>query len=480
MKSPIPDNVSQWLNGINPFTGRNIKTNGKIWRKLMADNDWGKYNPISAIHKSPIKWIGGKGALIPQIFERFPTHITRYIEPFCGGGSIFIEVLNRIDAGKISISDDCKFIVSDTNAILIDMFRRIQDDGRSLVAEIKSGLDDFENTKEEYIKRRARFNASPNVVDFIILNRQCFRGMWRVNKSGMMNVPYGNYKNPTIDYDGIIGLSDLFTKYGVKFYCAPYTDVLDQYVTGSKGQFIYLDPPFYGTFTSYTKDKFDYSEYISKLCVLYETPELYVVSSNSINFKDLVNFSAFTEYLFRKERMNSKRPGSIAREMLFTSINNISARRILDTCTDLTFNNPALMDWISFGPLFRYIRKYRKQFNVAESKWGRKLIRGNKKIIWYDVLGKKLVELAIGHNPNFISGDKNIDGLDVTDDVLYEVKASNYTGSAKEFSVPYSDNPLTIVMCGYQEYEFNTYTKTFTDLRKRRNIIGLTDLIKLP
>jgi len=225
---------------------------------------------MSDVTAKPIlKWAGGKRQLISEISSAFPdgfgTTITKYVEPFVGGGAILFNVLSKYDLDEIYISD--------VNAELINMYIQIRDN----VNELIKILIDFQNnflalTKEEqkkyYYKRREDYNhliqtgQSKNTVLsaalFIFLNRTCFNGLYRANKKGFFNVPCGNYVNPSICNEANIRAVSEALK-DVKIKCADYSESID-YIDSNT--LVYLDPPYRPlkgreSFISYTEHNFD-------------------------------------------------------------------------------------------------------------------------------------------------------------------------------------------------------------------------------
>src|SRR5262245_51698417 len=126
-----------------------------------------------------VKWAGGKQGIARALARMFPHKYGRYYEPFLGGGSVLFA------------ARPTKAICGDENAWLLDCYAAIRDDW-SRVAAI---LESLANTKVDYLRIRG---IRPNTLDlfnraahFIYLNKTCFRGLFRVNRHGQFNVPYG-------------------------------------------------------------------------------------------------------------------------------------------------------------------------------------------------------------------------------------------------------------------------------------------------
>ena len=216
-----------------------------------------------------VKWAGGKGSLISQLKNFYPfelnnTNIDKYVEPFVGGGAVLINILQKYD-----IKEAYAF---DINIDLINCYNVIKNDVESLIKELDKKEKEF--IKLEDKKREELFYAIRNeynsykidendvnvkrASEFIFLNRTCFNGLYRVNKSGQFNVPCGKYKNPTIcDANNLRNLSYLIRN--VNFLYGDYKKS-EKYVDSNT--FVYFDPPYRplsntSGFTSYTKESFN-------------------------------------------------------------------------------------------------------------------------------------------------------------------------------------------------------------------------------
>jgi len=215
-----------------------------------------------------VKWAGGKGQLLDVYNAYYPNSIKIgaikcYIEPFVGGGAVLFDILQRFHVEKS--------IIVDINEELINTYRCI----KSCPDEVIRRLSKMEETylshddterKSIYYSIRDRYNSTPinghidpaKAADFIFLNRTCFNGLYRVNKSGKFNVPIGSYKNPTIcDEDNIWAVSTLLQK--TEICHGNYTQVKD-FV--DRNCFVYFDPPYRplsttSSFTSYSDGGFD-------------------------------------------------------------------------------------------------------------------------------------------------------------------------------------------------------------------------------
>ena len=154
-----------------------------------------------------VKWVGGKTQLIDQLEAMLPADFDQwenvtYIEPFVGGGAMLFYMLqthSNIQSAVISdINEDlttCYKVVKHSPQLLVDSLAEIQKEYYSLRSE--------DSRKEFFMLMRAEFNTKAldpirNTTLFFFLNRTCFNGLYRVNKSGLFNVPFGRYETPMI------------------------------------------------------------------------------------------------------------------------------------------------------------------------------------------------------------------------------------------------------------------------------------------
>lgn len=240
-----------------------------------------------------LKWAGGKSQLLPEIRRVYPeglgTTITRYAEPFLGGGAVLLDILStyRLEA----------VYASDTNGELINAYCCVRDRLEELLERLHRLEEDYlsldsQARKDFYYRIRAQFNEGErgNKEDaeraalLLFLNRTCFNGLYRVNARGEFNVPAGAYKNPTIcDEDNLRRVSGLLQ--GVELVCAPYTQVEE---FADERTFLYADPPYRplnqtSSFTAYTKNSFGDQEQRELAVFLKELAQrgVKVAASNS-------------------------------------------------------------------------------------------------------------------------------------------------------------------------------------------------------
>ena len=193
-----------------------------------------------------LKWAGGKTQLLPQLMASMPSTYEKYLEPFIGGGALFFNL-----AAENSV-------IGDTNAELINLYK-------CLVAsadEISEVLNEMPVTSEDFYRVRANDwrNDEPVVAAArtIYLNRLCFNGLYRVNKKGQFNVPFGNYKKPNFPTKESLLLAGKVLS-NATIVESDYAKLLKKYA--SKGDLIFLDPPYvpigkYSDFNRYGAKQF--------------------------------------------------------------------------------------------------------------------------------------------------------------------------------------------------------------------------------
>lgn len=233
-----------------------------------------RYNKSEGKSVKPfLKWAGGKSQLLREIEKYYPFadgRITKYAEPFVGGGAVLFDILNKYDLEEVYISD--------INTELINTYHVIRDDIDELIEMLYVMQNTFlpldtDERKTYYIQKRERFNdlkvnEDKNIniekaVLMIFLNKTCFNGLFRVNQKGLFNVPMGSYKNPMIcDENNLRAVSKKLQN--VTIVCRDYgqsADFIDE------NTFVYFDPPYRpitdtASFTAYTENLFNDEEQI--------------------------------------------------------------------------------------------------------------------------------------------------------------------------------------------------------------------------
>ncbi len=189
-----------------------------------------------------VKWAGGKRGLAAQIWEQAPTDFGDYYEPFVGGGSVFFAMPKR--SGMTYLSD--------VNKELITAYKVIRDNVDGLIVTLQEHAHNHHADEGYYLRVRAQEPEAPLQVAarLIYLNKTCYNGLYRVNRSGKFNVPKGSYKNPRIcDVEGLRQASAALA--GADVGTETFASIAPE-----AGDFVYCDPPYDGTFTGYVPGGF--------------------------------------------------------------------------------------------------------------------------------------------------------------------------------------------------------------------------------
>jgi len=268
-----------------------------------------------------LKWAGGKTQLLDSIQTHFPYSKENefvYIEPFVGSGAVLFWTLNNYPHIK-------RAVINDINADLINTYNIVKTNVKGLVAILKKWEVEYhklaelqESKKTYYYSKRDLFNerCSDNVTQaalFIFLNRTCFNGLYRVNKSNKFNVPIGSYKTPMIcDEDNLYLVSDALKD--VHLLNGDF-ELTKQYA--DENTFFYLDPPYKplsktSSFNSYAKGSFDDDEQerLNKFCMRLSTEgHKFLLSNSDVKGQDVHDDDFFDKLYgnFRIERVSARR-----------------------------------------------------------------------------------------------------------------------------------------------------------------------------
>lgn len=178
--------------------------------------------------KPIFRWAGSKRKLLQMIKSEMPCSYKRYVEPFCGSACLFFD-LNTVNAA----------ILSDINPDLINAYKQI----RRTPKAIHERCAIIPRDKDQYYQIRSELNINKRVteraVDFIYLNRNCFNGVYRTNRDGIFNVPFGSRTGSLPNLDRFISASKKLKC--AEIFCSDYTKIVDM---AKKDDFFYLDPPY--------------------------------------------------------------------------------------------------------------------------------------------------------------------------------------------------------------------------------------------
>ena len=229
-----------------------------------------------------LKWAGGKGQLLDRLSQLIPTKFNDYFEPFLGGGAMFFYLINQNLIQK-------NVYLSDINADLINVYKCLQTNPKLVLTKLLCHKENYmkDRTTYYYTLRGTRFNDEfERAAQFVTLNKTCYNGLYRVNRTGMFNVPMGRYKKPLIfDPLNLEYVSAALNVVDVKIECTSYGNILQ---SESRRDFVYLDPPFSpmsrtSNFTAYTAEGFNATDQknLAKVFKALNNRKCKVVLSNS-------------------------------------------------------------------------------------------------------------------------------------------------------------------------------------------------------
>lgn len=223
------------------------------------------YPKINA--KPFVKWIGGKRSILDILVERMPGTYTCYNECFVGGGALFFEL------------QPSNAILSDINTHLIITYNAIRDNLEEVITLLEKHKASHD--KKYYLDARETMAIEKDSVKvaalFIYLNKTCYNGIYRVNKSGKFNVPMGSYKNPSIfDKENLKSVSKVLQGVRIEQYSFCQSEI-------QEGAFYYIDPPYHKTFSRYDGSGFGDEEHVqlARFCNKLHNAGCYFMLSNS-------------------------------------------------------------------------------------------------------------------------------------------------------------------------------------------------------
>jgi DNA adenine methylase len=330
-----------------PFKTKQSLEVHKVKKRPCTKNEKTEKTEIleeSKDQKDPIKpflkWVGGKTQIIDKLLSLFPKDFNAYHEPFLGGGSVLFALLTKGVKGPI--------YASDINPSLIGLYQNVQKYPEELIKELRVLCDAYESCEKEettlktalktalktvqktaqetyYYWLRQNFNKMTREEQmhpsasamFLFMNKTCFRGLYREGPNGF-NVPFGNYKNPSIfDEDHIRIVSNMIKD--VTFSVASFEDSL-KWV--KEGDFVYLDPPYVPvtetSFVAYQKNGFHHHDMLFEWCKT--TPAKFILSNADAPLVREAFPPPFQVHQIECRRaIHSKNPESKVCELLITN-----------------------------------------------------------------------------------------------------------------------------------------------------------------
>jgi DNA adenine methylase len=206
-----------------------------------------------------LKWAGGKRQLRSELICRLPDRWGTYFEPFIGGGALLVELANLGRLGRA--------VIGDKNPELVNLYQIVKQDPETLIRALSD--EKFRNDNESFRTLKAEFNALIGTrrrpVDraalLVYLNKHSYNGLWRVNRKGHYNVPFGKYVRPSLPSpQSLMRFSRMLE--GVTLMHADFEQIVR---TAKRGDFVYFDPPYHplsktARFTDYTTGGFSFED----------------------------------------------------------------------------------------------------------------------------------------------------------------------------------------------------------------------------
>ncbi|EJJ8281437.1 Dam family site-specific DNA-(adenine-N6)-methyltransferase, partial [Salmonella enterica] len=222
-----------------------------------------------------LKWAGGKYSLLPDLYQLIPAG-KRLIEPFVGGGSVFLNSDKHVS-----------FLLADVNTDLINLYQMLAVVPGTVIRHARVMFDRLNNA-ESYTALRDEFNAQvmdgpERAAAFLFLNRHCFNGLIRYNRNNQFNVGWGKYPSPYFPLDEINAFTEM--AHNCVFMAAGFRRTL---ALAGEGDVVYCDPPYEpmpGTagFTNYAAGGFTWDDHIAltECCVAAHQRGARIVIGNS-------------------------------------------------------------------------------------------------------------------------------------------------------------------------------------------------------
>jgi DNA adenine methylase len=206
---------------------------------------------VQEVQASPVvKWVGGKTKLLPELLARMPEKFNRYYEPFAGGAAMFFRLAPK------------RAVLADANHDLIGLYTAIANDVNAVIRRLQMHREShneahYYDVRTRWNDREVSWSTPERAAAFIYLNKTCFNGLWRVNRSGAFNVPIGRYADPPICVpETLRAAQQVLSRAEIRR--ADYRTAVSD---AKPGDFLYFDPPYdpvtpTANFTSYTANVF--------------------------------------------------------------------------------------------------------------------------------------------------------------------------------------------------------------------------------
>lgn len=270
---------------------------------------------MSPVVKPILKWAGGKTQLLPILSQYFPQDNFRYIEPMIGGGALFF-----------ALSPE-RSVIADSNPELINLYQTMVSDVDSIIDQYESWRFDEDQFYEVRALRFEDLNSVLAAARTLYLNRCCFNGLYRVNRSGAFNVPWGRYKHPhRINRENMSKAREALARADILL--GDFREVLK--ARALAGDFVFLDPPYvpisqYSDFKRYTATQFSDQDHVEMAALTRELVErgchVLITNSNHALVHDLYR-AYHIEVIPTKRNVNSRGNGRTGEDVVIYAHGN--------------------------------------------------------------------------------------------------------------------------------------------------------------
>jgi len=177
-----------------------------------------------------LKWAGGKSGLLPQLMEHFPPTFNRLVEPFVGGGAVFFALQSGVPA-----------LINDGNQELIELYTVVRDSPEDLMKALDKMAAQYSEAFYYTLRSQNPKSAVHRAARMVFLNKTGFNGLYRQNRQGVFNVPFGKRVACPLLYERENLLLASLHLRNVSIENVDFEEIID---TTGEGDFVYCDPPY--------------------------------------------------------------------------------------------------------------------------------------------------------------------------------------------------------------------------------------------
>lgn len=255
---------------------------------------------------SPIRWAGSKKKILNEMLSFFDKSSKVYVEPFLGSGVVLINLINNIDEFSFE-----EIYVNDINSNIINFYKLLKDDYEYAKKQIKKIINKYNSFSEENLKEeffydiRVKYNKIDKShkiksIYFYFLMKAGYNGVYRENKKGEFNVPFGRKEKINFDSNGLKLIAEKLEK--VKFYNYDYIKFFNMLKKRNilKDAFIYFDPPYIPEEKIiskkqelYTNKNFEHNEFVKYIMQINTTK--FLISMSESKQADMI-YKDFEKY----------------------------------------------------------------------------------------------------------------------------------------------------------------------------------------